>query len=140
MPAGTQQDGVSPIFTSETSAAMLVSCPYTSLDKQCAAEAPLGPDSCAANNISLQAALLACVHLSGLSDACYHDACVFDLCMGGAAVCRCLLRSARTPLPRREQINLVHRDLLPQTHLLARSLAHALPTLARETGAVGGVV
>lgn len=77
--------GVSPIFTSETSAAMLVSCPYTSPDKQCAAEAPLGPDACAANNISLQAALLACVHLSGLSDACYHDACVFDLCMGGAA-------------------------------------------------------
>ena len=96
MPAGTQQDGVSPIFTSETSAAMLVSCPYTSPDKQCAAEAPLGPDACAANNISLQAALLACVHLSGLSDACYHDACVFDLCMGGAAVCRCLLGSDRT--------------------------------------------
>ena len=75
---------------------MLVSCPYTSPDKQCAAEAPLGPDACAANNISLQAALLACVHLSGLSDACYHDACVFDLCMGGAAVCRCLLGSDRT--------------------------------------------
>ena len=32
----------------------------------------------------MQSALLACVHLSGLSDSCYHDACVFDLCMGGS--------------------------------------------------------
>ena len=47
----------------------------------------IGTESCTANNVSIQAALLACVHLSGLSDSCYHDACVFDLCMGGSAVC-----------------------------------------------------
>merc|ERR1712159_221538 len=76
--------GVSPIFTSATSSAMLTKCPYTQPDKTCAEEVASGPAACNENNISLQTALVACVHLSGLSDSCYHDACVFDLCMGGS--------------------------------------------------------
>lgn len=76
--------GISPIFSDATAAAMATTCPTTTPDKYCAPKAPTDLDAlCANNNVSMDAALTACIHLSGMSDSCYHDACVFDLCMTG---------------------------------------------------------
>lgn len=72
---GSATYGVAPIFSDDALAHMRASCPATVVDTSCPPEPLRGAKVCTdVSNVSLAAALLACVHLSAMSDSSYHDA------------------------------------------------------------------
>jgi len=76
--------GIAPVFSDATAAKMATECPSTTPDEYCAPEPPTDLDAlCEHNNITMKSALLACLHLSGMADSSFHDACIFDVCMDG---------------------------------------------------------